>query len=88
MKKLLSVVAVAAIVTSAFAFNTRALAYCVLNGTGTACVVKTSVVEQTNGAATDTHFPFAAGKWNGTFAGCNAASPTTDCITPIRLIAD
>jgi hypothetical protein len=87
MKKLLSVLAVAAIVTSAFAFNTRALGYCVLNNAGTACEVRQNVVEQT-GTANASHFPFAAGKWNGTHAGCTGASIVTDCITPIKLIAD
>jgi hypothetical protein len=45
MKKLLSVVAVAALVTSAFAFTNKILVYCVLNAVGNACEVRTSVVE-------------------------------------------
>jgi len=86
MKKLLSALTVAALVTSAFAFTdtNKALTYCVRNAGGNACVIIRDKLEFTIG--TDfLHFPLGSGKWNGTLAGCTNASPVTDCIVTIRL---
>jgi hypothetical protein len=87
MKILLSFLAVAFLVTSAFAFANKGGSYCVLNNTGTACEIRANVVQAT-GTANNTHFPLFAGKWDGTHLGCTNASPDTDCVVPIRLIID
>jgi hypothetical protein len=84
MKKLLSVVAVAAIVTSAFAFSTNKVAtFCVRNATATGCVVVNNKFIQA-GAANAKHFPLSLTQWDGTGAGCTNAA-ITDCSVDIRL---
>jgi hypothetical protein len=84
MKILLSVLVVAAIVTSAFAFYTKNLVYCVRNGAGTAC----QIVHRVENPAGPLffHYPLAVG-WDGTNAGCTQAD-TVKCKTPIHLIID
>jgi len=85
MKKKLSVLAVAVIVTSAFAFTNKnkALTFCVKSGNG--CVLLQNKVQNPGGIQVQ-HYPLGAGKWNGTQAGCVNANPQTDCITNIFLI--
>jgi len=85
MKKLLSVVAVAAIVTSAFAFNTTAQAFCVKQN-GVCTIIRDKVID--NAGQPFTHFPLGAGQWNGTQAGCVNASPVTDCIVNVKLLGN
>jgi len=89
MKKLLSILAVAVLVTSALAFTNynKAINYCVKNAAGTSCAVIQNRFECTNGTNFQ-HFPLGPGKWDGTTARCNSASPVTDCITPIKLCID
>jgi len=86
MKKLLSVLAVAAIVTGAFAFSNynKIGTYCLKNFAGTACTIVPNKGEDSNGILFQ-HFPLGAGKWNGTLAGCTNASPITDCVVNIHL---
>lgn len=87
MRKLLSLLAVAAIVTSAFAFTTKVATFCVLNAAGNACQVlqgRQIVTGQPNFA----HFPLGAGGWNGNAAACTGANPATDCDVPINLVID
>jgi len=84
MKKLLSVVAVAAIVTSAFAFNTKALTFCVRNAAASASQIINNRFENPAGQ-NFLHFPQGVGKWDGTQVGCINASPVHDCTTPIIL---
>jgi len=90
MKKLLSFLAVSAIVTSAFAFTNitnknKSVTFCVLNVTRTACVIIRNKAESTTGTQFK-HFPQGPGKWDGTSAGCTNASPVTGCIVIIILI--
>jgi len=85
MKKILSFWAVAAIVTSTFAFTNKnkALTFCVKGGNG--CTLLYDKVENPAGIVV-LSYPLAAGKWNGTVAGCVNASPITDCIVSIKVI--
>jgi hypothetical protein len=83
MKKLLSFLAVAAIVTSAFAFSTKVAAFCVRNTAGTACqIVANKVIVA--GVANYKHFPTCPGQWDGSPASCTNAA-ITDCSVDIRL---
>jgi hypothetical protein len=84
MKKLLSVVAVAAIVTSAFAFNTKNLTFCVRNAAGTACQI-VHKVEDPSGPIFK-QYTIAQG-WDGTALGCTQA-PIAKCATNVNLIGD
>lgn len=86
MKKLLSFLAVVVLVTSAFAFTNRnkGFNYCIKNAAGTACIVMQNKIACLDGSNFQ-HYPQGAGKWDGTSAGCNSASPATNCITPIKL---
>lgn len=88
MKKLLSVLAVAAIVTSAFAFSTKgAVGFCVRNAAGTACIIKpTSHIDNINGTAF-LQYPLADGQWDGQTSTCTGAS-TSLCSQSVNLKAD
>ena len=84
MKKLLSVVAVAAIVTSAFAFSTKTVTkFCVRNAGATGCeITATKVI--VSGTANFKHYPLGLGSWDGSETGCTGAT-TTNCSVDIRL---
>jgi hypothetical protein len=86
MKKLLSILAVIGLVTSAFAFtNYKGIAsFCIKQAGGTACGVIQNVMIHPDGAHFQ-HYPLGTGQWDGTVAKCVAASPVTDCTTPITL---
>ena len=87
MKKLLSVFAVAAIVTSAFAFTTKGITvFCVRNVAGTACVTLTDVHVE-SGLNNSLIYPTCPGQWDGTLAGCTGAT-TTNCSVAIRLVSN
>jgi hypothetical protein len=86
MNKLLSVMAVAVIVTSAFAFTKGVAAFCVRNSAGTGCII-ISGVHTENGTPNYKHFPLSIGKWDGTVAGCTSAS-ISDCSVDIRLVSN
>ena len=70
MKKLLSVLAVAAIVTSAFAFTNKVgpQTFCIRNAAGNGCAFVTATKDV---GLPFLHYPKPA--WNGTVAACNAA---------------
>ena len=86
MKKILSFLAVASIITSSFALTNKELTdFCVRNAAGTACEVITNK-KMSTGTPNFLHYPFGPSQWDGTHSGCTSASPTTDCIVPIRLI--
>jgi len=91
MKKLLSLLAVAAIVTSAFAFTTttRDATFCVRVGSGQSlsCDIITSQ-EITDNGTLYFEWPLSATKWNGNADVCRAASPITHCIEEIELKFD
>jgi dissimilatory sulfite reductase (desulfoviridin) alpha/beta subunit len=80
MKKLLSVVAVAAIVTSAFAFTKGQALFCVRSGS--ACTVISGVHIET-GTANFKQYPLATGQWNGQIATCTGLA---NCSQDIRLV--
>jgi len=84
MKKLLSFLAVAAIVTSAFAFTTKSMVatFCVLNDLGTDCEVIDDM-RIVDGTANNEHFPLGLNQWNGTAANCTGVA---NCSVPIRLL--
>jgi hypothetical protein len=87
MKNVFSILAVTAIVTSAFAFTKKNTLYCVRSFLGNACLIIQNKMESPTGTAYS-HFPLAAGKWDGTVEGCLNASPTNHCIEIIKLIND
>jgi hypothetical protein len=85
MKKLLSIAAVAAIVTSAFAFTTKGVAsFCVRSGN--ACqVINNKKIEE--GLVNFKHYPLGAGQWDGSNANCVNAG-IANCSVDIRLVND
>jgi hypothetical protein len=86
MKKLLSVAAVAAIVTSAFAFSPKGIAvFCVRQGS--ACTFKPNFhIDDINGS-TFLQYPLADGQWDGQSSTCTGAT-TANCSQSVKLIAD
>jgi hypothetical protein len=85
MKKLLSIAAVAAIVTSAFAFSAnKVAAFCVRNATATGCQV-IQAKEIVSGTPNFKHFPLGLTQWDGSNADCTGAA-ITDCSVDIRLV--
>jgi hypothetical protein len=82
MKKLLSIAAVAAIVTSAFAFTTKGVAvFCLRNAAGTACQVVNNKHIDPNGVQF-LEYPLAPGSWDGQAATCTGIG---NCSQAIKL---
>jgi hypothetical protein len=87
MKKLFSVVTVAAIVTSAFAFTTKGVAvFCIRNAEGKACQVITNKHIDDFGA-NFLEYPLGPGQWDGTQVGCTNAG-IANCSVIIHLISN
>jgi hypothetical protein len=85
MKKLLSIVVVAAIVTSAFAFTTKGtVPLCIRNVVGTACQIINNKHVDPQGVQF-LHYPIGDGQWDGTQAGC-ANAGIVNCSVLIHLI--
>lgn len=85
MKKLLSIAAVAAIVTSAFAFTSKGTAsFCVFDAVLNNCKVITGKHIDPTGTLFQ-EYPLAAGKWDGQTGTCTGAA---NCSQNIRLIND
>lgn len=89
MKKLLSFLAVAAIVTSAFAFKTMGLGnFCVRDDATNKCkILHAHYIDNASGSEFF-HYPLSSTQWDGTLAGCTGASITTDCVNSIKLISN
>jgi hypothetical protein len=86
MKKLLSVVAVAAIVTSAFAFSTKtSTKFCVRNAGATGCELTPTTKQIIAGTPNFKIYPLGENQWDGSEASCIAAG-TVKCSVDIRLI--
>ena len=85
MKKLLSFLAVAAIVTSAFAFTTKGVEiFCVRNAAGNACQIVNNKRIDFLGPQF-LHYPLGAGQWDRTVANCVGI---VNCAVPINLSND
>jgi hypothetical protein len=85
MKKLLSVLAVAAIVTSAFAFTTnKETRFCLRNASGTACQIVNNKVIDPLGTIYK-QYPLGLNQWNGNVATCTAAG-IANCSQDIPLL--
>jgi len=86
MKKLLSLAAIVAIVTCTFAFTSKKTSpWCVRNAAGTTCQLATGLQQDDIKGTITKYWPAYI---NETQTPCHLASPSTQCITNIRLAID